>query len=142
MAVAFLQIFLDFHPSRKFMMYVPINGISWKITLNKRTCIWSVLHLSEGTLLLGIFPLTFLFATYSRDSKLNIFTIVYSSSDHPTFLAKAQYIIWTLIPTMSNSSVKKGPPPRPPSFHLPTLKHNIADDHLILSLTKMLFKKK
>jgi len=63
---------------------------SWKITLDKRICIWSVLHLFEETLLLKLFPPTFPFATYSRDSKLDTFT---SSSDHPTFLAKAQYII-------------------------------------------------
>ena len=118
---------MDFHPSRKFIM--PINGISRKATLYKRTYILSVLYLSKETLLLGLFPLTFSFVTYSRDFKLNILTTVYLSSNHPTFSTKAggpiynlgphlslpficpwitscsrsrpqaQYIIWALIPT-------------------------------------------
>ena len=91
---------MDFHPSRKFIMHVPINGISQKVTLDKRIYIWSVLHLSDEALLLRLFPPTFPFATYSRDSKLNTLTTVYSSSDHPHSRSrpKAQYIIWALIP--------------------------------------------
>ena len=98
MATAFPQIFLDFHPSRKFIMHVSINGISWKITLDKMICICSVLHLSEKILLLGLFPLTFLFVTYSSDSKLNTLTTVYSSLDHPTFSVKVQEPIYNLGP--------------------------------------------
>ena len=106
MTAAFPQIFLDFYPSRKFIMHVPINGISWKVTLNKMIYIWSVLHLFEETLLFGLFPLTFSFATYSRDSKLNTLIIVYSSSDHPTFSAKAQGPIYNLCPHPYNSPSK------------------------------------
>ena len=107
MTVTFPQIFLDFHPSRTFIMHVPINGISWKVTLDKMIYIWSMLHLSEETLLLGLFPPTFPLATYSRDSKFNTLTIVYLSSDHPTFSAKAQYIIWALILTLSNGIISQ-----------------------------------
>ena len=67
-----------------------------------------MLHLFEETLLLILFPPTFPLATYSRDSKLNTLTAVYSSSDHPTFSAKpkTQYIIWALTPTVNFSSTK------------------------------------
>ena len=68
--------------------------------------IWSVLHLFEETLLLGLFPLTFSFATYSRDFKLNTFTTVYSFLDHPTFSTKAQGPIYNLGPHPYNSSSK------------------------------------
>ena len=98
MAVVFPQIFLDFHPSCKFTMHVPINGISWKVTLDKRIYIWFVLHLSDETLLLKLFPPSFPFATYSRDSKLNILTTICSYSDYPIFSAKAQGLIYNLGP--------------------------------------------
>ena len=107
MAVVFPQIFLDFNPSCEFIMHAPINGISWKVTLDKRIYIWSVLHLSDETLLLDLFPPSFPFATYSRDSKLNILTTIYSYSDHPIFSAKAQYIIWALILTLSNGIISQ-----------------------------------
>ena len=97
-AAAFSQIFLDFHPSCTFIMHIPINGISSKVTLDKRIYIWSVLHLSEEILFLELLPPTFPFATYSRDSKLNTLTIVYLSLDYPTFLAKAQGPIYNLGP--------------------------------------------
>ena len=56
-------------------------------------CICSVLHLSDKILIL-----TFLFVTYSRDSKLNTLTTVYSSLDHPTFSVKVQEPIYNLGP--------------------------------------------
>ena len=94
----FLRYFWISIPLVKFIMHIPINEISWKITLDKRICIWSVLHLFEETLLLRLFPLTFPFVTYSRDSKLNTLTTIYSFSDYPTFLAKAQGLIYNLGP--------------------------------------------
>ena len=87
---AFFQIFLSFHPSCTFITYIPISGISQKVTLNDRIYIWSMLRLFEEILLLGPPPSTFLFATYSWDFKLNTLTIVYSSLDQPTSSTKAQ----------------------------------------------------
>ena len=89
MAATFPQTFLDFHHSRKFIIHVPINGIPWKTTLDKRICIWSVLGLSKEKFLLGLPSPPFPFATYSRDSELNALITVYSFLDHPTFTVRA-----------------------------------------------------
>ena len=79
-------------------MHVPINGISWKVTLNKGIYILSVLHLSEEILILGLPPPTFPFATYSKDYKFNIFITVYSPSNQPTLSIKAQDSIYNFEP--------------------------------------------
>ena len=49
-----------------------------------------MLRLSEEILLLKPPPLSFSFATYSWDSKLNTLTTLRSSSNQPTFSAKVQ----------------------------------------------------
>ena len=89
-----------------FVVHVPISGISWKVTLNDRIYIWSVLCLSEEILLLGPPFLNFPLATYSWDSELNTFIVVYSSSNQSTSSAKAQYIILGLYPYNSPSKLR------------------------------------
>ena len=98
MAAAFSYIFLSFHHSCTFITHVPISGISWKVILNDKIYIWSMLRLFEEILLLGSPPPTFPFATYSWDFKLNTLTTVYSSSDQPTSSAKAQGSIYNFGP--------------------------------------------
>ena len=59
------------------MMHVPLSGISKKVTLSDRIYVWSVLCLSEETLLLRPPFLTFPLARYLWDFELNSLTIVH-----------------------------------------------------------------
>ena len=58
------------------------------------------MHLTCAWLIRGDVPPqpTFPFKTYSWDSELNSLATIYSSSDHPTFSAKAQGPIYNLSP--------------------------------------------
>ena len=88
-------------------MHVLISGISWKITLDGRIYIQSVLCWSVEILSLGPPPLTFPFATYSWDSKLDTLTTVYLPSNQSTSSARAQGPIYNFGPlSLHNLSFK------------------------------------
>ena len=83
-AAVLSQIFPSSHSFSVFVTHAPSSGVSWKATLSDKICIRSMLGLSEEIFLIGPHFPTFPLACYLRDSKLNTFITVYSSS------AKAQ----------------------------------------------------
>ena len=95
-------MFPNSHSSNTFIMHVSLNGISWKVTLSDRVYIWSVLRLSEETILLGPHFLTLPLACYLWDSELNTLIIVYSSLDQSTLSIKAQVPIYNFRPYTYN----------------------------------------
>ena len=79
------------------------NGVSWKITLDKRKCIWFVLGLFEEKFLLRLPPSPFPFVTYSKTLSLTPSLLFICPRITPRSRSgpKAQDVTWALISTFT-----------------------------------------